>query len=229
MRDPRVRQALAMAIDKLPIVRDVTKLHQPIATTYIPIGAFAGYHSPPGIAYSIDGARRLLADAGYPGGSGFARISILFNTQGIHGDIATIIRRQWSDVLGIDVDARGEEASQYRSDLHNHNFQIAEAAWGGDYNDPSTFTDKYLSSSENNSADWQDARYDKICAAAALEPDPARRFEFFSEAEDRLLSEVPIIPLYTQVNAYLIHADVHGITLNAQQTLPFADIYVDHH
>jgi oligopeptide transport system substrate-binding protein len=226
LHDPRVRQALAMAIDKVPIVRDVAKLHQPIATTYIPIGAFPGYHSPPGIGYDVAGARRLLADAGYPDGKGFPSISVLFNTTGIHADVATIIRRQWADTLHIDFDARGEEASQYRSDLHNHVFAVAEAAWGGDYNDPSTFTDKYLSTSENNSADWKDQRYDKLCADAAVEPNPVKRFTLLSQAEDRLLSEAPIIPLYTQVGAYLIHRDVEGLILNPQQIQMFDLIQV---
>jgi oligopeptide transport system substrate-binding protein len=225
--DVRVRQALAMTIDKVPIIRDVARLHQPLATTYIPLGAFAGYHSPPGLPYDVQAARRLLADAGYPDGKGFPRISILFNTDPIHTDTATIIRRQWKDNLGIDVDARGEELTQYKNDLHNHRFVVSRAAWSGDYNDPSTFTDKYLSTSENNGAGWADKRYDAICAAAALEPDPVKRFALFSQAEDRLLSQAPIVPLYTQVNAYLFRDNVKGIAMNALQAQSFGRIRVD--
>jgi oligopeptide transport system substrate-binding protein len=227
LHDPRVRQALAMTIDKLPIIRDVAKLHQPLATTYIPVGAFPGYRSPPGLGYDVAAARRLLADAGYPGGKGFPSISILYNTEGNHADIATIVRRQWSDSLGIDVDARGEEGSQYRKDLHNHNFNVSRAGWFGDYNDPSTFTDKYLSSSENNAAGFADAKYDQLCAAAAVETNPTKRFELLSQAEDRLLTQAPIVPLYTQVCAYLFHDNVKGLPLNAQQMQMFETISVD--
>jgi oligopeptide transport system substrate-binding protein len=226
LRDPRVRRALAMTIDKVPIVRDVAKLHQPIATTYIPVGAFAGYRSPPGLHYNVALARQLMAEAGYPGGRGFPPISILYNTDGIHADMATIVRRQWSDTLGIQVDAQGEELSQYKNDLHNHRFSVSRAGWFGDYNDPSTFTDKYLSTSENNAAGWADEPYDKLCAAAAVESDPARRFEIFSQAEDRLLNEAPIIPLYTQVGAYLFRDNVKGISLNSQQMMQFQSIQV---
>jgi oligopeptide transport system substrate-binding protein len=226
LRDVRVRQALAMTINKAPIIRDVAKLNQPQATTYIPVGAFPGYHSPPGLPYDVESAKRLLADAGYPAGKGFPRISILFNTDGNNADIATIIRRQWSDSLGIEVDPRGEEGSQYRKDLHNHNFTVSRAGWFGDYNDPSTFTDKYLSTSENNAAGFNDRRYDALCASAAVEPDPVKRFNLLSQAEDRLLAEAPIAPLYTQVGAYLFRDSVKGLPLNAQQMQMFETIYV---
>ena len=228
LSDVRVRQALAMSIDKVPIVRDVARLHQPIATTYIPLGAFPGYHSPPGLNCDVEAARRLLADAGYPGGKGFPRISIMYNTDGNHGDIATIIRNQWTKNLGIQVDGHGEEISQFKNDLHNHNFIVSRASWYGDYNDPSTFTDKYLSTSENNAAGWVDKRYDAMCAAAAVEPDPVRRFAILSEAEDRLLSQVPIVPIYTGVNSYLFRSNVKGIAMNPLQAQPFGNIFVDH-
>jgi oligopeptide transport system substrate-binding protein len=227
LMDVRVRQALAMAINKQPIVDNVAKMQQPVATTYIPLGAFAGYHSPPGLAYDVEAARRLLADAGYPGGKGFPRISILFNTDGIHGDVATIIRRQWADALGISVDPRSEELSQFKNDLHNHNFIVSRASWSGDYNDPSTFTDKYLSTSENNAAGWVDKPYDALCAAAAVEPNPVKRFALLSHAEDRLLSQAPIAPIFTNVNAYLFHNNVRGIALNALQAQPFGAIQVE--
>jgi len=87
---------------------------------------------------------------GIPRERAFRASAFLYNTDGIHADVATIISRQWSDVLGIEVDLRGEELSQYKNDLHNRNFIVSRASWFGDYNDPSTFTDKYLSTSANN-------------------------------------------------------------------------------
>lgn len=122
---------------------------------------------------------------------------------------------------------RGEEASQYRKDLHNHNFFVSRANWFGDYNDPSTFTDKYLSSSENNAAGFDDPRYDKLCATAAVDTDPTSRFLLLSQAEDRLLAEAPIIPLYTQVAAYLFRDNVKGLPLNPQQMQMFEAIHVE--
>ncbi len=228
LRDVRVRQALSMAIDKAPIVSQVGRMNQPIATTYIPVGVFPGYASPPGLPYDVARARQLLADAGYPNGTGLPRLPVRFNTEGgAHGDIAVIVAGQWKRNLGIDVELQGTELKQFGEDLHSHHFTISRASWSGDYDDPSTFTDKYLSSSQNNDADWHDPTYDDACAAAAKERDPAERFALLSRAEDRLLDQAPIIPLYSYVSTYLFHDNVHGMSLSPRKVQMFQAIRVD--
>ena len=229
LHDPRVRQALAMAIDKEPIVKNVGRLGQPVTTDYVPPNTFPGYHSPAGLPYDVDRARQLLAEAGYPGGKGFPRVAVTYNTEtGLHGDIATIVRRQWADHLGINVEPDGLEQKQYAANLHSQNYVIARASWYGDYFDPSTFTDKYLSGSENNAAKWQDKAYDAICAKAAVEGNAEKRLALFAAAENRLLTQAPIIPLYTFVNSYLYPPKtVHGIIPNAQGTVLFKGVYRD--
>ncbi|HEX4125374.1 MAG TPA: peptide ABC transporter substrate-binding protein, partial [Tepidisphaeraceae bacterium] len=175
LADVRVRQALDMAIDKHTIVDTVTRMGEPIAEDYIPPGIFPGYHSPAGIGYNIAKARQLIAAAGYVNGQNFPRLSILYNTDGNHGAIAEVIRRQWQQNLGISMDLESVEIKVFRERLHNKEYSIARASWIGDYNDVSTFTDKYLSNAGNNDSGWSNPKYDALCHAAELEPDPARR------------------------------------------------------
>jgi oligopeptide transport system substrate-binding protein len=226
LADVRVRRALAMAIDKQPIVRDVGRLGQPITTQYIPPNVFPGDVSPPGLPYDLTRARQLLADAGYPGGTGFPHLSILFNSEGPHGDIATIIRRQWLDGLGIDVDLENVEVKVFGARKHSHDFMVSRAGWYGDYDDPSTFTDKYKSVSDNNDAGWVNKEYDDLCAAMDVEPDPAKRLVLVNKAENLILEEAPIVPLYTYVGAYLYHDNVRGIALDPKQMVMFKAIEV---
>jgi oligopeptide transport system substrate-binding protein len=220
--DVRVRQAFAMSIDKIPIVKSITRLGQPIATTFIPPGAFPHYVLPTGLPYDVARARKLLADAGYPGGAGFPRVSILFNNETTdHKFIAQNIRKQWADALGVNVDLEGIEINTFRSRLHDKSYSLARAAWTGDYNDPSTFTDKYLSSSENNDSAWSNARYDALCEKATHERDPLARLKILHDAEQILCDQAPIIPLYHYVNTYMFRDDVKGIPLNPRQTTLF--------
>ncbi|MEL7239456.1 MAG: peptide ABC transporter substrate-binding protein, partial [Planctomycetota bacterium] len=104
--DVKVRQALVMAIDKKPIVQNVTRLGEPITDVYVPMVEppfFPDYPHPYGLEFDITEARKRLAEAGYPEGNGFpAGVTLLFDTNvKTHGDIAQIIAKQWNDNLGI--------------------------------------------------------------------------------------------------------------------------------
>jgi oligopeptide transport system substrate-binding protein len=229
LADVRVRQALAMVIDKQQIVDNVGRLNQPVAGAFIPVGVFKGYVSPPGLPYDVARAKQLLAEAGYPNGRGFPQLSILYGSEAaINADTATIIRRQWADHLGINVDPNAVENKQAAADLSHQRYSIGRAAWTGDYYDPSTFTDKYLSTADNNAAKWADPTYDGLCAKAASEPDPAKRLQLYHDAEARMLDQCPIIPLYTFVGSYLYRPEVHGITPNALGAVLFKAVWTDH-
>jgi len=221
LADVRVRRALAMALNKKPITDNVGRLGQPVATTYVPPGVFAGYRSPAGLPYDVERARQLLAEAGYPGGRNFPQLSILFNTEGDHRFIAQIVRKQWHDALGIDMELCGVEVKTFRTRLHGRDYAVARASWIGDYDDVSTFTDKYLSDSDNNDAAWTSAQYDDLCRRAAREPDQQRRLELLARAETILLEEAPIIPVYHYVNAYMFREGVKGIPLNPKNMVIF--------
>lgn len=209
--DVRVRQAFSMTVDKKVIVDTVTRLGEPVTTKYIPPYSFEGYPSPDGLPYDVARARQLLADAGYPGGKGFPSVTLLFNSEGQHGPIAQIVRRQWLDALGVDLKLEGIEIKTFRKRLHDKEYAVARASWYGDYNDPSTFTDKYKSDSGNNDSDWKNKAYDDLCALADKEPDPKKRLQYFAEAEKILLNEAPILPMYHYMNVYLYRDEVKGI------------------
>jgi oligopeptide transport system substrate-binding protein len=221
LHDARVRRALSMAIDKKPIIDQVGKLHQPLATTYIPPGIFDGYVSPAGLPCDVDAAKKLLAQAGYPDGNGFPRLSVLYNTEGMHGDVAKIIHRQWQLNLGIDTELVGIEIKTFGARLHSQQYEIARASWIGDYDDPTTFTDKYRSDADGNDAKWANPEYDRLCAAAETETDAAKRIQLLSRAEGILLQDAPILPIFGYVNCYMYRDNVSGVPLNPKNMVMF--------
>ena len=226
LADSRVRLALSLSIQRQGIVDMITRLGEPVAATFIPPGVFPGYRSPKGVGYDLDKARRLLADAGYPGGRGFPQVTIMFNSEFHHGDVAQYIRRQWVEGLGINVSLEPLEIKTFREKLHRTAFSIARASWSGDYNDVSTFLDCYRTGSENNDTGWGDARYDRLLDAAAQEPDQDRRLRLFEQAETLLMEQQPIIPLYHYVNASMYRPNVKGLYPNPRSTVIFKPIEV---
>ncbi|MGE5607628.1 MAG: ABC transporter substrate-binding protein, partial [Bacillota bacterium] len=218
--------AFAMSLDKRPIVETITRLGERVAGHYVPPGSLPGYASPKGIGLDVAGAQRLLAEAGYPQGKGFPRIRLTYATGAQHGDIAQQVRRQWLENLGVDVELEPIESAIFTARLHNREYELARASWFGDYNDVSTFTDKYLSSSDDNDAGWKNAEYDRLCDLAAREPDQGKRLGMLSQAEQILLDEAPIIPVYYYVNKFMFRENVKGIALSPRNMIMFQAVEV---
>lgn len=224
--DPRVRQAFAMALNKQPIVDTITRTGEQVIDTYIPPTIFEGYPSPGGLERDPDRARALLAEAGYPGGRGLPTVTLIYNTGSHHGDIAQICRRQWLDELGVDVELQGIELASFRERLNKKEYMIARASWMGDYNDPSTFTDKYRSTSHGNDAGWVNAEYDALLDQAIPETNAATRLQLLAQAEGILNREVPIIPIYAYTNSFMIRQGISGIPLHPQALFVYHTIDV---
>lgn len=224
--DERVRQAFSMAVDKTPIVRTISRMGERTAANYIPPGIFPDYSSPRGLAFDVAKARQLLAEAGYPDGRGFPHVALMYNNEAHHGDVAQNVQHQWATNLNVSVGLEGLEIKVFRERLHNKDYALARASWFGDYNDPSTFTDKYLSYSENNDSAWSNAEYDRICRQAAVETDAGLRLKMLAKAEEILLRESPIIPIYYYVNAFLFRDGVHGLYLNPRNMVMLQSIRV---
>ena len=168
-----------------------------------------------------------MAEAGYPNGQNWPRIRLLYNTGAHHADVAQIVRRQWLENLGIDLELEGVEIKIFGERLHNKDYAIARASWIGDYMDPSTFTDKYLTGGGNNDSGWSSPEYDRMCAEAAVAKNPEERLKILNRAEKILLDEVPIINVYHYVNADLRRPNVHGIKENPRNNVNFRDVFVE--
>jgi oligopeptide transport system substrate-binding protein len=210
--DRRVRRAFSMAIDKEPIVRNVTRTGERVSNTLVPLGSFPTYHSPKGLPYNVVEARRLLAEAGYPGGAGFPHLRITFNSDfSQHGQISQVLRRQWQENLGVDLELEAVEIKVFGERLHNHEFDIGRASWYGDYYDPSTFTDVFKSTSDNNDSGYKVPAYDELLKKAEVETDPDKRYRILADAENMLLEDAPILPLYQYVAHYMYRENVTGI------------------
>jgi oligopeptide transport system substrate-binding protein len=108
LRDVRVRRALAMAIDRKTLVETVMKGVTVPAYAITPPGTL-GYQPPKLFDFDPDGARRLLAEAGYPGGKGLPSLEISYNTLDVHRKIAVAIQQMWKKHLNIDVTMVNQE------------------------------------------------------------------------------------------------------------------------
>jgi oligopeptide transport system substrate-binding protein len=224
--DPRVRKALSLCIDRTQITRDLLRAGQVPATWFVP--AWPPYEPAKGLAMDRDRARALLAEAGYPEGKGFPTTELLYNTLEAHKLVAENVVQQWRENLGITVSLRNSEWKVYLNDVQTLQYQIARAAWIGDYLDPNTFLDMFVTGGGNNQTGWSNAKYDGLIADAGKELDPKRRMQLLQQAERLLIEEeLPIMPMYIYVNKGLLSKKVRGWHENIRDHHPFQYLSID--
>ncbi len=225
--DPDVRRALKLSVDRDAIANDLLKGSRRPWGNFAPSG-YPGYDNPPGIRYDPARAREHLAKAGYPGGRGFPKMSILINTSEDHRRIAEAIQAMWKRELGIPVEVQNQEWGSYLQATSSLQYQVARRSWIGDYLDPNTFLSCYLTGDGNNRTGWGDPRYDRLLRGAAKEMDPARRFAMLREAEILLLDEGPVIPIYHYSTNELVKPYVRGIYRTPLDIHPLTRVWIDH-
>jgi len=225
LADVRVRRALAHGIDKDYIVRNITRMGEPVASAYVPPGFFDGWQSTPSPGYDLEAAKRLLAEAGFEGGRGMPTLAIAYNSDSpARKQIAEYLAFQWRNQLGVPVDLKPLELKTYRSYLTTKQYTLGLAAWYGDYMDPSTFTDKYRRAALNNDSNWGPDEYERLVEAAEREPDPAKRQDLLERAEAMINTDLPIIPLFHYVNVSMHRDHVVGNIANPKNLVVWKDV-----
>lgn len=224
--DVRVRRALSLALNREELCRCT------LDTLYEPAGGFVppipGWVPSDLVRYEPGEARRLLSEAGFPGGRGFPKLELLYNTSENHRTIAQYIQDQWKTELGIDITLLNQEWKVYLDSMDALDYEIARAGWIGDYVDPNTFLELWRTGDGNNRTGFASPRYDALIESSLREPDPERRAELLREAEELLLSEVPIIPVFYYSQFHLVRQNVHGWEMNVRNVHLARWIRVEH-
>jgi oligopeptide transport system substrate-binding protein len=224
--DKRVRQALAMAIDRRAITTMVTRAGEIPAFCLTPPDV-AGYTAAAHVREDIPAARRLLAEAGYPDGKDFPRVELLYNTLERNKAIAEALQQMWKINLNVDIVLHNEEWKVFLDTQRRTDYALSRAGWSADYLDPSTFMDIFITDGGNNQTGWSSAEYDRLCAVAAGTGDQAARFAAFQKAEAILMDEMPILPIFYYTRPRLIRPSVKGWYPNLLDQPNYKSIYLD--
>jgi oligopeptide transport system substrate-binding protein len=225
--DVRVRRALALSIDRSLLVETVTQgVYQP-GYSVVPPGTM-GYEPPKLFDYDPDEARRLLAEAGYPDGQGFPGFTILYNTLEQHQKIAVAIQQMWRQELGINVEIQNQEWQVYLASHNAMDYDVVRRGWIGDYVDPNNFLDLFITDGGNNHTGFSNARYDEIILRQApATADRDARYALYHEAEELLMSEMPVIPLYVYMSNHLHHPSLKGMPFNIMDSRNWKYVYLE--
>lgn len=209
LNDVRVRRALARAIDREAIANTLLSGSRLPAHHFTPPDT-AGYTATARVPTDFDAARALLAEAGFPNGRGFPILNLQMNTDAINAKVLEAIQAMWKRELGISVTLSNADFRVYLDQMRTLSYDLSRARWIGDYNDPNTYLDMFVTGGGNNQTGWSNPNYDRLIAEAGRTSDAVRRFALFQEAEAILLNEVPVAPVFFGTRTFLIHPSVKG-------------------
>jgi oligopeptide transport system substrate-binding protein len=238
LADPRIRRALAMAIDRKDIVAVAGGRQEP-ASTFIPPGLVMQdrqgrpvvYRGPAGQAFDVSAARKLLAEAGYPGGAGLGEIRLMYNAGFGHEAIAQRLQAMWKEQLGVQVTFLVKDGAAFGQALKKKELKewhVGRGSWFGDYRDPTTFLDMFLTGDGNNDCGYSNPRFDDLMRQGSREPDAAARMALYRQAEQIAIDEdAAIVPLYHYVEYFMIAPGVQGAWPNQMSYLVLKQVKVE--
>lgn len=197
LADRRVRLALAMAIDRPRLVRDVLGDVFELAQGVVP-PSLAG-RRPRSLMpeFNPSAAQRLLAEAGYPSGKGFPQIKVSVAKKG-HPDVtAEAIATDWRTNLGVDASVAEGSSNDLVERAQRGELPFYVTGWSGDYADLGNFVPMlFASHSSQNLSEYRNSRVDDLIGLADVVSDDAQRKALLTRAEALVLADMPIIPLY---------------------------------
>lgn len=217
--DARVRKALALGIDRNAIVETVTRAGEIPATGFTPPGLLDSdgndFHSMAGnygfgiYEKSIAEAKSLLEAAGYKDGAGFPEVTLSFNTSESNRMIAEAIQEMWKKHLGIQAKLVNKEWAVFQESKVTGSFEIARGSWFADYADPMSMLELWTSYNPINTSRWSNETYDALISSAKISQGQTR-FDLLYEAQEILMSEMPVIPLYYFTDLFMISERITG-------------------
>ncbi len=210
--DVRIRKALSYAIDRKVLVEKVMPADQPVAYGLTPrsISGFT-FRKPD---YELWGqkerqqkARKLLKQAGYSEENPL-RFTLLYNKSDLRRREMQTLARLWEAVVPVDVVLVEQSWKKALINIRKGEFDIARANWLGDYDEPSAMLNIMITGHAGNKSGYASPEYEQLMEASRNQK--SNRQTLYQEAEDLLMTDMPLIPLYLETSHHMVKPALKG-------------------
>jgi oligopeptide transport system substrate-binding protein len=209
--DKNVRMALSMAVRRKVLLNLLSKNPDLAAYRLIPVLASdTGSEFSKMFSEDVARARELLTIAGYKDGENFPKLRMVCSDD----KICHFLQREWKEALNVDVEINFVDREELLSLRRQGDFDICRGGWFGDYPDPMTFLSVFSTKSQQNYCRWKHDKYDELISNALYSRDDKERSELLKNAEQLLIDNMPIMPLYFESSLYLVKNRVKGWNSN---------------
>ena len=229
--DENFRKALSHAVDKELIADKIYSGLTKPAYAVIPPG-FPGYSpSIKGLDFNPELAKDYLSKSKYAEPANRPRIIVTIpGTGGSPGMDTEVISDMWRETLGVEVEIQQVEWATYLQDMNRKRLQVwAGSGWQADYPDPQDFIDiLFYSESDVNHGNYKNEKVDDLILEARTELDQNRRFLLYNQAEQIVVDEAPIFPLWFDTDGYaLVKPWVKGYSFTPIIVPKYKDMYIE--
>jgi len=238
--DERVRKAFNMAIDREELVTYILRGEGiPAEKGFVPDEVFSAYpySDIKGYTFDPDEAARLLAEAGYPGGKGIENMTLQLNSGGTTNEkVAVALQKMFEENLGVTLELDVMPLNQHYERVETGQAEFWRAGWLADYPDPENFLYVFHSkhAPENlsdraylNPFRYKSARFDSLYDAAMVEPQEAARMQLMAQADQTLMDDAVVLPLYYEEIIRLVNKQVKNFPINAMEYRDFTRVWLE--
>lgn len=217
LKNAKIREALTLAVDRKQFV-DIIQPGSVPAEGLVPVKISdgngnefrqtAGTDEP---AFDPALAKQLLADGLKEAGlTSMPKLTILGDDTTTSKKILQFLQGQWKQNLGVTFDLQPVPNKLRIQDQAHRNYDISMAGWGADYNDPMTFLDMWVTGGDFNEVAYSNPAYDKLVKTAQTEANPATRAQELVQAEQIVMKDMAVGPIYYRAQMYLVRPNIKG-------------------
>ncbi|RNB68264.1 peptide ABC transporter substrate-binding protein [Brevibacillus panacihumi] len=216
----KIRKAFSYAINRQLIIDQVRQGHQQPALGFVP-PSMAVQTEPYFLDNDTQTAKKLLQEGlNELGLAALPPITLTYNTSESHKQLAEAVAEQWRQAFDIDVKLEDKEWTVFLEEQHKGLYQISRSGWLGDFNDPISFLGIFRDrTGGNNDTGWENERYQALLKQSAVEMDTQKRNQLLVQAEQILMDEMPIAPLFYYTNSWVKHDRVKGVFIDGMGNL----------
>ncbi|MBI2850581.1 MAG: peptide ABC transporter substrate-binding protein [Chloroflexi bacterium] len=229
--DANIRRAFSLAIDKDKLVSLIFRDSMERADGILPPGIPGFNKDLTGLTYDVSQAKKLIGASKYGSVAGLPPITVTTSGWGaeISSDLEAIIY-QWRQNLGVEVTVRQLEPERYFYHLKEERDEMFDMGWVADYPHPQNFLEiLFRSGSQNNYGDYANPEVDALLAQAGTELDGAKSRALYQQAEQKLVDDAAVIPLWFGRNFTLAKPYLKGYDLNPMGLVMLNKVTVEAH
>lgn len=232
----KVRKAFNMAIDRKSIIENDLE-GEGWAVTHGFVPKMEGYpiEKVKGYKYQPEEAKKLMAEAGYPNGSGFPTIPLYINTnEGTSkARAAKAVQKYLKDNLGVNIEIKYVTFADREKAIQDGNAVFWWSVWIADYPDPENFLNmfyygKHFSqyATSINPFKYHNKKFDSLFNLALVEPNEDKRMLLLTQCDQIIVDDAVVMPLLTDDFVTMVNLKVRNFKTNDMEQLDFSTVYI---